>query len=94
MENEKTFTIEGKIHNDVVVLELPMRMHEEFERCKNIKEERNRIAYIYGELSQMNKKERIVYQNVILKRNYINTFDDLYDLLILFKAIKKCQECD
>ena len=92
MENTKTFTIEGRINGDVVVLELPMRMHEEFERRKNIKEERNRIAYIYGELSQMNDKERTVFQNVILKRSYINTFEDMYDLLILFKAIKKCQE--
>ena len=67
MKKEKSFTIEGKIHNDVVVLELPMRMHEEFERCKNIKEECNRIAYIYGELSQMNEKERIVFRTLYLK---------------------------
>ena len=40
----------------------------------------------------MNDKERTVFQNVILKRSYINTFEDMYDLLILFKAIKKCQE--
>lgn len=89
---EKTFTIEGNIGGNVAVLELPMRMHEEFERCKNNKDARNKLAYIYGELALMNEKERTVYQNVVLTRSYINTFDDLYDLLILFKAIKKCQE--
>ena len=67
-------------------------MNEKFERCKNNDDERNKIAYIYGELSQMNEKERTVYQNVVLTRSYINTFDDLYDLLVLFKAIKKCRE--